>query len=82
MDIDTQKIDEAVLGLLYLTLHDGVRAWKSFDWDAMNRLYENGFIENPVGKVKSVVLTEKGLRESERLFKKLFEKGQTRFESQ
>ena len=82
MDIDAQKIDEAVLGLLYLTLHDGVRAWKSFDWDAMNRLYESGFIENPVGKAKSVVLTEKGLRESERLFKKLFGKGQTRFESQ
>ena len=82
MDIDTQKIDEAVLGLLYLTLHDGVRAWKSFDWDAMNRLYENGFIENPVGKAKAVVLTEKGLRESEWLFKKLFGKGQTRFESQ
>ncbi len=82
MDIDAQKIDEAVLGLLYLTLHDGIRAWKSFDWDAMNRLYENGFIENPVGKAKSVVLTEKGLRESERLFKKLFAKGRTRFESQ
>ena len=23
MDIDTEKIDEAVLALLYLTLHDG-----------------------------------------------------------
>ncbi|MBI3608133.1 MAG: hypothetical protein HY207_09210 [Nitrospirae bacterium] len=82
MDIDTQKIDETVLGLLYLTLHDGVRAWKSFDWDAMNRLDENGFIENPVGKAKSVVLTEKGLRDSQRLFKKLFGKSPAWFESQ
>ena len=28
MPIDTDKIDEAVLALLHLTLHDGVRAWK------------------------------------------------------
>lgn len=41
----------------------------------MNRLYEKGFIENPVGKVKAVVFTETGLRESERLFKRLFVNG-------
>jgi len=74
MDIDNDKIDEAVLALLSLTLHDDVRAWKSFDWDAMNRLFEKGYILNPVGKAKSVVLTEKGLAESERLFTKLFSK--------
>ena len=74
MDIDTKKIDEIVLALLYLTLHDGARAWKGFDWDAMNRLYEQGFISNPVGKAKSVLLTDKGLQESERLFGKLFVK--------
>jgi Domain of unknown function (DUF6429) len=49
-------------------------AWKAFDWDAMNRLYEQGFISNPVGKAKSVLLTDKGLRKSERLFSKLFVK--------
>jgi hypothetical protein len=74
MEIDTEKIDETVLALLYLTLHDGARAWKSFDWDAMNRLYEQGFISNPVGKARSVLLTDKGLQESERLFSKLFVK--------
>jgi hypothetical protein len=73
MEFDTEKIDEAVLALLYLTLH-GDRAWKSFDWNAMNRLHEKGFISNPVGKAKSVRLTEEGLRESERLFTKLFVK--------
>ena len=72
METDTDKIDEAVLALLYLTLHDGARAWKSFDWDAMHRLHEKGYISNPVGKAKSVVLTEEGLREAERLFIKLF----------
>ena len=38
MDIDTDKIDEAVLALLYLTLHDGDRAWKGHDWDALDRV--------------------------------------------
>jgi hypothetical protein len=74
MDIDIDKIDETVLALLYLTLHEENRAWKSLDWDAMNRLHEKGFISNPVGKAKSVALTDKGLQESERLFKKLFVK--------
>ena len=55
-----------------MTLHDGARVWKDFDWDAMNRLYEQGFISNPVGKAKSVLLTDEGLQESERLFSKLF----------
>jgi hypothetical protein len=77
MNIDTEKIDEMVLALLYLTLHEGSRAWKGFDWDAMNRLHDKGFISNPIGKAKSVILTDKGLEESERLFRKLFAKGQS-----
>jgi Domain of unknown function (DUF6429) len=72
MDINTDRIDEAVLALLYLTLHDKYRAWKGFDWSAMNRLHEKGFISDPVGKAKSVVFTEEGLRESKRLFRELF----------
>jgi hypothetical protein len=31
-----------------------------------------GVISDPVGKAKSVVFTEEGLRESERLFRELF----------
>ncbi len=78
MDIDTDRIDEAVLGLLHLTLHNGVRAWKGHDWDALDRLYQKGMIDNPVGKAKSVVLTDEGLAESERLFRKLFERSSPR----
>lgn len=70
---DIDKIDNAVLALLQLGLHDENRTWKTVDWDAMNRLYEKGFISNPVGKGKSVVLTELGMVESRRLFAKLFE---------
>lgn len=74
MDIDTDRIDDAVLALLYVTLHDGVRAWKGHDWAALDRLYRKGMIDNPVGKAKSVVLTDDGLSESKRLFRKLFER--------
>ncbi len=72
MQFDEDRIDDAVLALLYLTLDRGGRAWKSFDWDAMNRLHEKGLIENPVGKAKSVLLTEEGVAESERLFREMF----------
>jgi hypothetical protein len=74
MDYDSEKIDEAVLALAYLTLHDGARAWKSFDWDAMCRLHEKGYISDPVSKAKSVVFTEQGLKEAERLCRKFFGK--------
>lgn len=75
MEIDYEKIDEAVLALLYLTLHDnGERAWRSHDWDVMNRLHEKDYILDPVNKSKSVRLTDEGLQESERLFNKLFTK--------
>jgi hypothetical protein len=72
MKLDDDKIDKAVLALLLLGRHDGDRAWKGFDWEAMNRLYEKGFISDPRGKAKSVVFTEKGIIEAERLLKKLF----------
>ena len=74
MDLDTDRIDDAVLALLSLGQHDGYRAWKSFDWDAMNRLHEKGMISDPVGRAKSVVFTEEGLAASERLLNELFGK--------
>ncbi len=73
-EIDTTKIDQAVLALLYLTLHDGDRAWKSLDWDAMNRLHGQGLIHDPVGKAKSIVFTPPGKEQAERLFFQLFGK--------
>lgn len=73
-DLDEAKIDRAVLALLSLTVHDGGRAWKTFDWDAMNRLHTKGFISNPVGTAKSVVLTDAGLAEAQRLAQELFGK--------
>ena len=75
MEVNEEKIDEVVLALLYLNFHgdrNAVRAWKSFDWDAMDRLYEKGFISDPKGKAKSVLVTEKGQKTSKELFEKYF----------
>jgi hypothetical protein len=74
MDLDDDRIDDAVLALLHLGVHDHGRAWKSFDWNAMNRLYEKGYISDPVGKAKSVVFTDEGEAKSLELLRKLFGK--------
>ncbi|MEO1191847.1 MAG: DUF6429 family protein [Pseudomonadota bacterium] len=72
MEIDTDKLDDTVLALLYLTLHDERRAWKSFDWSVTDRLYQKGLIQNPANKAKSLYLTDAGLARSEALFAELF----------
>ena len=72
MKIDTERLDETVLALLYLGRHEEYRAWKGFDWDVLERLHGKGYISDPVNQAKSVVFTDEGLRESERLFRKLF----------
>jgi hypothetical protein len=72
MKLDEGKIDDAVLALLYLGLHDGFRAWKGFDWDALDRLHKRGYISDPQSKAKSVVFTEEGLERSKRLLSELF----------
>jgi hypothetical protein len=77
MKLDTEKIDDAVLALLFLGLHDGSRAWKGFDWDSMNRLHEKVYISDPHGKAKSIVFTQEGLRQAERLLEQLFSEQDT-----
>ena len=72
MAIDLDKIDDTVLGLLWLTLHDKNRAWKSFDWGALDRLHQKGLIADPANKAKSVVLSDEELRRAEELFNALF----------
>ncbi|AGB73668.1 MULTISPECIES: DUF6429 family protein [Rhizobium] len=72
MDIDEDKIDDAVLALLWLTLHDGYRAWKGLDWETTDRLFKKGLIADPVNKSKSLILTDEGLQRSEELFRELF----------
>lgn len=78
-EIDTDRIDETVLALMFLTLHknrelESWRAWKSFDWGAMGRLHEKDLILDPVGNAKSVVLTDEGYRRCEEAYLRLFTK--------
>ena len=61
MEYDEEKVDQLVLAVLYLTLHDGMRAWKGVDFDALDRLYGKGLIDNPKNQSKSIVFTEEGL---------------------
>ena len=72
MEYDKDKVDDMVLALLFLTLHEGARAWKGHDWDAMNRLHKKGMINDPVSKAKSVVLTAEGEKRCEELFRNHF----------
>jgi hypothetical protein len=79
MNYNPDKVDEAVLALLWLTSFREkkdwpLRAWKGHDWDAMNRLCKKGFIGDPRNKNKSVGFTEEGERRAEELFMKLFGK--------
>ena len=70
--IDMERVDQAALALMLLGLHDGWRTWKGFDWEVLNRLHERGFITDPKGRAKSVLFTEEGLQESQRLLMKNF----------
>ena len=48
MDIDTERVDESILALLALFAVEKTRSWKSYNWEAMERLHAKGLIENPV----------------------------------
>jgi len=75
MDYDADKVDDMVLALFCLTLHEeygAVRAWKGYDWDVLDRLHHKGWILDPRNKAKSVVLTDEGRMRAERLFETSF----------
>jgi hypothetical protein len=76
-DLDTDKLDDAALAILSLTLHDGNRAWKGFDRSVTDRLHAKGLILEPIGKAKSLALTENGLARAEAVLTELFSKPQS-----
>ena len=75
MAVDWNKVDEVSLALLTLTSfqeHGVTRAWKNHSFEVMNRLHEKGWIADPVGKAKSVVLTDAGVGHANALFDRYF----------
>lgn len=75
MEYDKDMVDEIVLALLYLTTFQdeySTRAWKGMAWEVLDRLYEKGYIGDPKGKAKSVILIEAGEKLSKELFVKNF----------
>jgi hypothetical protein len=71
-ELDQDKLAEAALAILSLTLHDAGRVWKGLDWDLMGLLHEKGWIVDPHSKAKSVVLTEEGERLARQFLLKYF----------
>jgi hypothetical protein len=71
-ELNEQRIDDAVLALLYLNLYHCGVVWKGFDWDAMNRLHEKGLISDPVRKAKSVGFSEEGEKQARKIFEQMF----------
>ncbi len=75
MEYDKDKVDDMTLALLYLVMFRdgyGIRAWKGFDWDTMSRLSEKGYISDPVGKAKSVAVSDEGAERAKELFVQYF----------
>jgi hypothetical protein len=76
-NLNQEKLSEAALAILGLTTfkdHPIVRAWKGMDWDLLDVLYQKGWIDDPKGKAKSVVLTDEGARLAEEFLHRHFGK--------
>ena len=74
-ELDQEKIAEAALAILSLSRMSGsygVTAWKGIDWDVMDSLHEKGWISDPVGKQKSVGISEEGIELADQFLKKYF----------
>jgi hypothetical protein len=76
MALDTDKIDDAALAILSLTLHYGDQVWKGLDWDITDRLHDKGLIEDPRRKAKSLTLTPEGLERARKILAREFSKAE------
>jgi hypothetical protein len=74
-DCNADAMDDAVLALLWVNMvRDGEarRAWKTFPWEATDRLFEKGLISDPKSAAKSVILTDEGIRRAQEVAARLF----------
>ena len=73
-DLDEDKIAEAALAILSLSLHETDRVWNRLDWGAMDSLFKRGWISDPVSKAKSVFLADERMKLSDAFLYKYFGK--------
>lgn len=74
-DLNHDKLGEVALAFLALTAfrsHDVTRAWKGMDWDVLDLLFQHGWIADPKGPAKSVILTDEGERLAETFLRQHF----------
>lgn len=72
----TEKVDEMVLALLYLTSSRddyATRAWKGLDIQTLERLFRKGYISDPNDKSSSLILSDEAAARSKELFIKYFD---------
>ena len=86
MDIDGEKLEQAVLALLYFNSWEegtGKRAWKSFPWSVMDALHDQGYISVPATKNKWVWLSGEpsSQKNSSRSFSRSSSSGSALYES-
>lgn len=76
MKYNKKRVEDAVLALLQLTATEGhegsMVAWKNYSWDVTDALHQQGYLGDPKGKSKSLVLTKEGAERSRQLFQELF----------
>jgi hypothetical protein len=72
MKIDTDRIDEVTLALLWLGLHDYTYAQKTFDRETLDRLRNKGMISDINGEADCVVFSEEGRARAAELYRTIF----------
>ena len=64
MDVDAEKLEQAVLALLHLNTFEhklGKRAWKALPWSVMDQLHDKGYISDPATKASPCACQTRGL---------------------
>lgn len=68
------ELEEMALAVAYVSLHDGARIWKTIDYSITQRWFELGWIDDPRGAAKSMVLTEEGLSRARDAYERLLKR--------
>jgi hypothetical protein len=72
MKIETDRIDEATLALLWLVLHDYTYAQKTFDRETLDRLRNKGVLSDINGEADCVAFSEEGRTRAAELYRATF----------